>query len=645
MANDTRDLQNLRLMVVDDKEGMRKLICGILAKLGYTNVIALENGAEAWYRLEHEQIDMVLTDRRMPMVGGEELVQQIRQAPEFAEIPVLMFSGYNEPHEVESAMRAGVDAYLPKPFTPLQLQEKLEGLLFKDLGQRIERIVTGAGRYSLDGDGPLVVLGEVASSVEELNGHPDAAQFLWQAIAAIEHINISDPEIALGYELESEVAVIGGHLRQLGSRVKVLVVSAEIEGICTLVRLTGINTEELTIVFVCEALEDLPDEERAALQDLGVFVIERNELPRDSFERLFREFAVSQAYTPSRGGVPPREEIRRRVEADINNLVSLPVLPKVYLEIGKLDMDPESEILDWASVIDQDPLASAMVVRRAHSPVYGFAEEVDNTRRAVTLLGKRTVKDLIVCQAVKQAFHQVTEKGFSIEDYWLHSLAVALTARALAYFTYAEHPSGEIKREFDALGLSEEAVQGIEGLRLDQRLELDEGDDPFAAGMIHDIGKVAMVVSYPGLFPELMVELESQSWRIPMVQAETRVAGRVNHMVVGGLLAERWGQSSSIVAATGHHHEATAAGLALLVALADFLAGAVFPFPSEAVYPVVEVVRDELVWDEEMLGDIGSFLPENALEQLDVGLEQLLELGRVLAPETRRLVGEWQQLV
>ena len=167
---------------------------------------------------------------------------------------------------------------------------------------------------------------------------------------------------------------------------------------------------------VQRALGDLPAEERAALHDLGIFVVERDELPRDSFERLFREFAVARAYTPSRGGVPPRDEIRRRVEADTDNLVSLPVLPEVYLEIGKLDMDPHSEIRVLAEVIDRDPLAGAMVLRRAHSPVYGFSEPVDTTRQAVTLLGKRTVKDLVASQAVKQAFRQVTEMGFSVED-------------------------------------------------------------------------------------------------------------------------------------------------------------------------------------------------------------------------------------
>ena len=639
-ANDTR----LRIIVADDSAGMRQLVTHILQALGYGDVIAVENGAEALFRLQREQVDLLITDMQMPIVDGVELVQQVR--PAFPELPILMISAQQAAADVRGAVRAGVDAYLAKPFTPQQLQEKIEGLLDRDLRHRIERIVNDAGRYAVDQDSPLVVFGEVASSAEALMAHGGAAQFLWHGISAIERINASDPEIALGYELESENAVIGGHLRQLGHRVKVLVLAADVENSCTLVRLTKINNEDLTIVFVCDALADLVEDERRALQDLGVFVVERDELPRDSFERLLREFAVARAYMPSRQVVPPRDEIRRRVEADIDNLVSLPVLPEVYLEIGKLDMDPESEIREWAAVIDRDPLAGAMVVRRARSPVYGFSEPIENTRHAVTLLGKRTIKDLVASQAVKQAFRQVTGMGFSVEDYWVHSLAVALMCRILATFADKGRQGGEGEQEFNALALSAEAVAVLEALHLDRRLRINPRDDVFGAGLMHDIGKVAMAVSYPGIFPEIVVELEAESWRVPMLNAEGAVAGSVDHMVVGRLLAERWQQSRAIVDAVGQHHDPSDNdGLAMLVSLADFCAGAVYPFPSEAVYPPVEIIRDGVEPDAGLCSDAAAFIAENVPKRIGVDIEDLLQLGQVLAPEVRRLTEEWQQLV
>jgi HD-like signal output (HDOD) protein len=67
-------------------------------------------------------------------------------------------------------------------------------------------------------------------------------------------------------------------------------------------------------------------------------------------------------------------------------MVTLPVLPEVYREISKLDRNPSSDIAEWAAVIDRDPLSSAMVVRRARSPIYGFQSEIVDTKRAVTLL-------------------------------------------------------------------------------------------------------------------------------------------------------------------------------------------------------------------------------------------------------------------
>ena len=80
------------------------------------------------------------------------------------------------------------------------------------------------------------------------------------------------------------------------------------------------------------------------------------------------------------------------------------------------------------------------------------------------------------------------------------------------------------------------------------------------------------------------------------------------------------------------------------MALADFFAGAVYPFPSEAIYPPVEIICDGVDGDEALVAAAAAFLPANVLRRLGVNIAALLQLGRVLAPEIRRLTEEWQQL-
>ena len=92
------------------------------------------------------------------------------------------------------------------------------------------------------------------------------------------------------------------------------------------------------------------------------------------------------------GGVPVElpspEEIRKRIDNDIRNMVNLPVLPQGYNQIVALDKDPESEMQDWISDIETDPPSAAQVIRRSRPPMYGFQSEINEVGKAVVLLAR-----------------------------------------------------------------------------------------------------------------------------------------------------------------------------------------------------------------------------------------------------------------
>jgi two-component system chemotaxis response regulator CheY len=121
----------MKILVVDDSSTMRRIIVNTLAKLGYKNTIQAEDGLEAWEILQkNPDIDVVITDWNMPNMNGLELVKKIRAVNK--KIPIIMVTTEGGKKEVILALKAGVNNYIVKPFTPKTLKEKLEGVLGKN---------------------------------------------------------------------------------------------------------------------------------------------------------------------------------------------------------------------------------------------------------------------------------------------------------------------------------------------------------------------------------------------------------------------------------------------------------------------------------------------------------------------------------
>jgi two-component system chemotaxis response regulator CheY len=116
-----------KALVVDDSKTIRMIIRRILTELGY-EVCEAVNGIEALKVLETEKatIKFVLADWNMPEMNGLELVRQLRQNPEFASMKVVMVTTETEMGQMVSALEAGANEYVMKPFTKDILTEKLE---------------------------------------------------------------------------------------------------------------------------------------------------------------------------------------------------------------------------------------------------------------------------------------------------------------------------------------------------------------------------------------------------------------------------------------------------------------------------------------------------------------------------------------
>ena len=116
---------NKKVLVVDDFSTMRKIVCNVLKQIGYVNIIEAEDGVAALKILRDDKIDLVVTDWNMPRIDGLGLLENIRANNKTKDIPVLMVTAEGMKDNIITAVKAGVDNYVVKPFTAETLSEKI----------------------------------------------------------------------------------------------------------------------------------------------------------------------------------------------------------------------------------------------------------------------------------------------------------------------------------------------------------------------------------------------------------------------------------------------------------------------------------------------------------------------------------------
>ena len=120
----------MKLLVVDDSSTMRRIIKNTLARLGYKDILEGADGVEGWNQMDsNPDIAMLITDWNMPEMNGLELVKKVRADARFVDVPIIMVTTEGGKGEVITALKAGVNNYIVKPFTPQVLKEKLGAVM------------------------------------------------------------------------------------------------------------------------------------------------------------------------------------------------------------------------------------------------------------------------------------------------------------------------------------------------------------------------------------------------------------------------------------------------------------------------------------------------------------------------------------
>ena len=133
---------DVKILVVDDEERMRKLIKDFLSKSGYI-VIEAANGVEAFNTFSsNNDIALIIMDVMMPKMDGYETSEEIRK---ISDVPILMLTAKSEDKDELRGFEVGVDEYITKPFNPKILVARVEAILRRTASSEDDGIIEAGG--------------------------------------------------------------------------------------------------------------------------------------------------------------------------------------------------------------------------------------------------------------------------------------------------------------------------------------------------------------------------------------------------------------------------------------------------------------------------------------------------------------------
>ena len=145
---------DVKILVVDDEERMRKLVRDFLVKHGYI-VVEAANGEEAYNIFtSSNDISLIIMDIMMPKMNGYETSEEIRK---LSDVPIILLTAKSEEKDELKGFEIGVDEYITKPFNPNILVARVEAILRRTSGESGDNTLS-AGGVVLDKNGHTVTV-------------------------------------------------------------------------------------------------------------------------------------------------------------------------------------------------------------------------------------------------------------------------------------------------------------------------------------------------------------------------------------------------------------------------------------------------------------------------------------------------------
>jgi len=244
---------------------------------------------------------------------------------------------------------------------------------------------------------------------------------------------------------------------------------------------------------------------------------------------------------------------------------NLPPFPAVAIRALRMASTSDERLRELHDLVSTDPVFSAEILRFANSPLYGISTEVKNTLQASILLGYERVRGLVLTIGMRIYLRPSPDTPV-LRACWLHSLACAILCE-----------------EFSCLG------------------NIDK-DLAYTAGVIHDIGQLALIAAHSKEYQQLVDDPAHSA--VDLLQRERELFG-IDHCQAGGSLVAAWHLPMEFLEATSQHHQQDCDGkfdLTAVVALSCEMADALgFGLVSPAKSPSCEEILGRVPEHEQLL--------------------------------------------
>ena len=120
-----------KILVVEDQDDNRHLLRRLLTRAGY-EMIEATSGEDGVALAEAHRPDLILMDVQLPELDGYEATRRIKANPALRSIPIIAVTSYALSGDDATALAAGCDAYVAKPFSPLELLTTIRSYLAED---------------------------------------------------------------------------------------------------------------------------------------------------------------------------------------------------------------------------------------------------------------------------------------------------------------------------------------------------------------------------------------------------------------------------------------------------------------------------------------------------------------------------------
>jgi len=117
--------KDINILVVDDSLGIRLAVKKMFNKLGFENIELADDGTTALEIMKDQLFDLVVVDWSMPTMSGIEMVQEMKKSDRLKDIPALLVTADEEQETIMTALRAGINNYMKKPYESKVIIEKI----------------------------------------------------------------------------------------------------------------------------------------------------------------------------------------------------------------------------------------------------------------------------------------------------------------------------------------------------------------------------------------------------------------------------------------------------------------------------------------------------------------------------------------